>query len=206
MKKIFVFNGIHGSGKTTLVENLALQHPETYVFYPEVGRKLREEVDYNSLESGEDFDREVMRRELERDKLLLAETRIPLVETWHIGNIGYLAARSPQLITEYEATLRKQLGFFDPVAVFVDISWQTFKQRISEKIQPSQVEELIQFYKLIAAKTFDVYRELGISHTLVNNEGRLDEGLLALRRKIESRIQLDAEHNQEIHPRRGKER
>lgn len=95
MKKIFVFNGIHGSGKTTLAENLALQHPGTYVFYPEVGRKLREEVDYNSLESGEDFDREVMRRELERDKLLLAETRIPLVETWHIGNIGYLAARSP---------------------------------------------------------------------------------------------------------------
>jgi adenylate kinase family enzyme len=206
MKKIFVFNGIHGSGKTTLAENLALQHPETYVFYPEVGRKLREEVDYNSLESGEDFDREVMRRELERDKLLLAETRIPLVETWHIGNIGYLAARSPQLITEYDATLRKQLGFFDPVAVFVDISWQTFRQRISEKIQPSQVEELIQFYKLIAAKTFDVYRELGISHTLVNNEGKLDEGLLALRREIESRIQQDAEHNQEIHPHRGKER
>jgi adenylate kinase family enzyme len=206
MKKIFVFNGIHGSGKTTLAENLALQHPETYVFYPEVGRKLREEVDYNSLESGEDFDREVMRRELERDKLLLAETRIPLVETWHIGNIGYLAARSPQLITEYEATLRKQLGFFDPVAVFVDISWQAFRQRISEKIQPSQVEELIQFYKLIAAKTFDVYRELGIVHTLVNNEGKLDEGLLALRREIESRIQHDAEQNQEIHPRRGKER
>lgn len=206
MKKIFVFNGIHGSGKTTLAENLALQHPETYVFYPEVGRKLREEVDYNSLESGEDFDRVVMRRELERDKFLLAETRIPLVETWHIGNIGYLAARSPQLITEYEVTLRKQLGFFDPVAVFVDISWQTFRQRISEKIQPSQVEELIQFYKLIAAKTFDVYRELGIAHTLVNNEGKLDEGLLVLRREIESRIQQDAEHNQEIHPRRGKER
>lgn len=206
MKKIFVFNGIHGSGKTTLAENLALQHPGTYVFYPEVGRKLREEVDYNSLESGEDFDREVMRRELERDKLLLAETRIPLVETWHIGNIGYLAARSPQLITEYEVTLRKQLGFFDPVAVFVDISWQTFRQRISEKIQPSQVEELIQFYKLIAAKTFDVYREIGIAHTLVNNEGKLDEGLLVLRREIESRIQQDAEHNQEIHPRRGKER
>lgn len=206
MKKIFVFNGIHGSGKTTLAENLALQHPETYVFYPEVGRKLREEVDYNSLESGEDFDREVMRRELERDKLLLTETRIPLVETWHIGNIGYLAARSPQLITEYEVTLRKQLEFFDPVAVFVNISWQTFRQRISEKIQPSQVEELIQFYKLIAAKTFDVYREIGIAHTLVNNEGKLDEGLLVLRREIESRIQQDAEHNQEIHPRRGKER
>lgn len=188
MKKIFVFNGIHGSGKTTLVENFALQHPETYVFYPEVGRRLREEVDYNSLESGEDFDREVMRRELERDRLLLAETRIPLVETWHIGNIGYLAARSPRLIAEYEATLKKQLIFFDPVAVFVDISWHTFRQRISENIQPSQVEELVEFYKLIAAKTFDIYRELGITRVLISNEGKLDEGLLALRREIESRI------------------
>lgn len=206
MKKIFVFNGIHGSGKTTLAENLALQHPETYAFYPEIGRKLREEVNYNSLDSGENFDREAMRREIERDKLLLTETRIPLVETWHIGNIGYLAARSPQLITEYEVNLRKQLELFDPTAVFIDISWQTFRQRISENIQPSQVEELVNFYKLIAAKTFDIYRELGITRVLINNEGKLDEGILALRREIESRIQQDFEHNQEIHPRRGKER
>ena len=61
MKKIFVFNGIHGSGKTTLAKNLVLQYPDTYAFYSEIGRKLREEVNYNSLESGEDFDREVMR-------------------------------------------------------------------------------------------------------------------------------------------------
>ena len=80
------------------------------------------------------------------------------------------------------------MEFFDPLAVFVDISWQTFRQRISENIKPSQIEELIEFYKLIAAKTFDVYRELGVAHILVSNEGKLDEGLLALRRKIESRI------------------
>ncbi|GIW63329.1 MAG: hypothetical protein KatS3mg091_131 [Patescibacteria group bacterium] len=206
MKKIIVFNSIHGAGKTTLAKNLALQDPETYIFYPEVGGELRKEVNYNCLESGEDFDREVMRRELARDEFLLAEERIPLIETWHIGNIRYLAARSPELIAQYKDALRRQLVFFDPVAVFVQISWQTFKQRISERIQPSQVEELIQFYKLISTKIFNIYQELGIPYILINNEGKLDKVLLVLRREIQSRIQRDAEYNQEIHPRRDKER
>jgi len=47
-----------------------------------------------------------MRRELERDHDLLREQKIPLVETWHFGNIGYLAARSPELIPIYTTHLR----------------------------------------------------------------------------------------------------
>src|SRR5690606_35883675 len=128
MKKMYVFNGVHGSGKTTIAQRLANLYPEAYAFYPEIGRGLRNEVTYNALNSSEDFDREVLRRELERDEQLLAEPRIPLVETWHIGNIGYLAARSPHLMAGYESILSKRLNIFEPTAIFIDISWETFRR------------------------------------------------------------------------------
>ena len=109
MRKIIVLNGVHGAGKTTLAMQLAQEFPNIYVFYPEIGKQLRDQVSYNSLESGEVFDLEVMRMEMERDKQLMREDRIPLVETWHIGNLGYMAARSPQLIEAYKRDLDKIL-------------------------------------------------------------------------------------------------
>lgn len=186
MKKIFVFNGIHGSGKTTLIKQLMTLYPNKFIFYPEIGRQVRKEVSYNSLESGEGFDREVMRRELKRDALLLTDPRIPLVETWHIGNIGYSAARSPRLIKKYESTLKKQLELFNPSIIFVDISWKIFKTRISEKIRNDQVKDLIKFYKIITAKTHELYRTHKIDFSVIKNEGSLSKNIIALKKLLNS--------------------
>lgn len=201
-KTILVFNGIHGAGKTTLAKNLAERHPSTFIFYPEIGGQLRQEVDYNSLESGEDFDREVMRRELERDEMIILQSpgKIPLIETWHFGNIGYVAVRSPGLISEYIRALKIQLQFFRPIPVFVDISWQVFRSRITERIKPTQVEELINFYRGISDEIRGIYNEFNIDYILIRNDGELNKSIKLLEGEIQNRMrqmQID-EHGREI--------
>jgi len=179
-KKIVVFNGVHGAGKSTLAAALASQD-ERLVFYPEVGRKVREEVTYNALESGEAFDREVMKREMARDLLLMRSAHVPLVETWHMGNIGYVYARTPHLVDEFTEKLRQQLTYFEPVCIFIHIDWDVFRQRITEKIQPHQVEELIAFYQVIRNATFKLYDELGLPYHIIENQGSMAEGMVKVK-------------------------
>ncbi len=184
-KQIFVLNGIHGSGKTSLAQHL-VQNDQRLAYFPEIGRQLREEVEYNCLQSGEEFDLEVMRRELERDAYLISEPRIPLVETWHFGNIGYVAARSQGILDRYTRALVGQLKLFDPVCLFIRIDWETFQSRITERIEPDQVELLIDFYKIVSGKTYELYRDLGIKYLTVENEGTLLEGVARLKEGISS--------------------
>jgi len=201
MKTIYVFNGRHGAGKTTLAKNLAERYPDIFAFYPEIGRQVREEVSYNALQSGMDFDIEVMRRELERDHNLLTETKIPLVETWHIGNIGYLAARSPDLIPEYKTYLIEQLRLFKPRAIFVEISDDVFRSRITERIKSDQVNRLIEFYDIITQTTRHLYRDFNIPFITINNEGLLREVMAKLESWMETQI-----YNSEGIILKGKER
>lgn len=171
-KKIIVFNGVHGAGKSTLVKALAKQNNQ-FVAYPEIGRQVREEVTYNALESGEDFDREVIRRELAQDQHLITVPHVPLVETWHIGNLGYMQARTPHLMDEYTCLLRKQLLTIDPVCIFVHIDWDVFRQRATEKIKPDQMEELVSFFSVIRDTTLELYKQLGLAYFTVENQGDL---------------------------------
>lgn len=184
-KQIFVLNGIHGSGKTVLGQFLA-QNDQRFAYFPEIGWQVRKEVDYNSLESGEKFDLEVMRRELERDKLIISEPKIPLVETWHTGNIGYVAARSPRILDQYTEALVAQLELFDPTCFYIHIDWETFKSRITEKIKPHQVPQLIDFYKIISEKTHEIYQALGIRCLIIENQGTILEAATSLREGIDS--------------------
>lgn len=186
-KQIIVFNGVHGAGKSTMAQALAAQD-DRFVLYPEIGRQIREEVTYNALESGEEFDREVMRREIGRDMLLVQAQKIPLIETWHMGNIGYIEARTPQLTAEYTELLRKQLELFDPICVFVHIEWDLFRKRVTEKIRPSQMEELIAFYQIIKDTTFKLYDQLGLGHYIIENQGDLCDGMVTLQECINKRL------------------
>lgn len=94
MKKIIVFNGVHGAGKSTLAQ-LFVERNQGFAYFPEIGGQLRQEVSYNALQSKEDFDLEVMKRELRRDAQLFTDPKTPVVEIWHIGNMAYALARNP---------------------------------------------------------------------------------------------------------------
>lgn len=168
-KRIIVVNGIHGAGKSSLAEDL-VQHDRRFVFFPEIGRQVRSEVTYNALESGEPFDRVVMTRELARDEILLKETAIPIVETWHIGNIAYLHARTPRLIDEYKEHLQKKLEMFDPFCFFITIDWNVFRLRATEQIRSEEMESLIAFYKIIRDSTLSLYEDFGLSYRRFDNQ------------------------------------
>jgi len=178
-KRIVVFNGVHGAGKSTLSQRLTEQD-NRFLLFPEIGRKVREEVTYNALESGEAFDREVMRREIERDSLLAQSSKIPVIETWHMGNIGYIEARTPQLTQLYTDLLKKQLEVFDPCCIFIHIDWDMFRQRVTEKIKPEQIDELIAFYRIIRDTTFKLYDQLGLRYQIIENQGSVQESMAIL--------------------------
>ena len=105
-----------------------------------------------------------------------------------MGNIGYIEARTPQLTAEYTELLRKQLELFDPICVFVHIEWDLFRKRVTEKIHPSQMEELIAFYQIIKDTTFKLYDQLGLGHHIIENQGDLCDGMVTLKECINERL------------------
>lgn len=189
---------MQGSGKTTLAEFIS-QQDSRYVFYPEIGRKVREEVDYNTLQSGDAFDREVMRREFERDNLIIDEVKIPLIETWHTGNIGYVAARSPQLLNTYVSALINQLKRFDPTCFFIHIDWETFRQRNSRRTDVVEMDQLMDFYKLVSEKTLGLYEAFGIRHFIIENQAPIQEGVAHLTEYLELNEGIEHKKNKEIY-------
>ncbi|MCL5436821.1 MAG: ATP-binding protein [Candidatus Dependentiae bacterium] len=186
-KKVVVFNGVHSAGKSTLAQALA-EHDDRFIFYPEIGRKVREEVTYNALESGEEFDREVIRRELAQDAELIKEPKIPLVETWHIGNLGYMRARTPHLMPEYTRSLERQLDVIEPICLLIEIDWDTFRTRATEKIRPDQMDELIRFFSVIRETTLELYRSLDIRYHAIENRNELGSALAAAQSCIDERL------------------
>jgi nicotinamide riboside kinase len=139
-----VLLGAHGVGKSTLGARLStlLQIP----FHDELGRRMRDEalaqdMRQDAAASQPDFDERLWVRERARD--LLARARTPpaspgprrIVETWHIGNAIYAAARAPQEAARWRSRLHSALLSHDvpvvvqPLAVPLD----TFRVRFSER-------------------------------------------------------------------------
>lgn len=183
MKKILVFNGVHGAGKSTIAR-LFVERDRGFAYFPEIGGQLRREVSYNALQSKEDFDLEVMKREMARDKQLLIDPKIPVIETWHIGNMAYALARNPHLFPNYREGLSKQLLLFDPTAILLDIAWDTFRLRTTEKIASGQVDRLIAFYQEVLENTVKIYGQFDIPYFRVKNEGDLGESIETVGEKL----------------------
>lgn len=176
MRDIIVLNGKHQAGKTTL-GTMLLEKSDKFKFFPEIGGQLRNEVQYNSLSSSEPFDREVMRRELERSQEILQCQKIPVVETWHPGNIAYAEQRSPLMVPEYLRKAEEELGIFKPIPVIVDVTEPTFRSRITEHIRPDEVDILAQFYQGIFQSTVGFYIRHKIQPLFVNGELPVQQSL-----------------------------
>jgi len=187
MKNIIVLNGIHGSGKTTLAEAFAAAN-EGYKFFPEIGGQLRQKVAYNVLERRDDFDLAVMEREIARDQELLRCAETPVVETWHVGNLAYVLARSPRLFDRYKAAFELQRDLFNPLVFLITIDWPTFRRRATEKIRPQQMVELQGFYQHIIDNTRLLYESLGIPFLEVSNNNGVGDALATIRRNVFSQV------------------
>lgn len=183
-KKLIILNGPHGAGKTTIARLLELKFGIPFV--SEVGSKLRREVDYNAMESGVDFDREVMRREILRDHLLSRDRDIGgfIVETWHTGNIAYSSERSPEFLQKYIKEFEKQLQRFSVRHFLLNISDSTFLERATENVQEDKKEQLLCFYKKIAEYTRSLYLRYNLEFDEINNNGDIHHTEEIVSRKV----------------------
>jgi adenylate kinase family enzyme len=170
MKNIVIYNGIHGAGKSTVAKETERAFSGRARYYLELGGKLRSEVDYNCLESGESFDSTLLRLETLRDRDLIAAAELPLVESWHVGNLAYVYQRSPRLIPQFMGAIETMLSSVTPFAFFINISDATFFRRFSERVAPNEVQNLLDFYRRIEEATFGIYEYFGIQNATIQNE------------------------------------
>ena len=131
--------GAHGSGKTTLGQQLArdLEVP----FHAELGREAMERRGPTSatVDAGEDFDAALWAEEEDRDRQARPLRGVRgirrVVETWHIGNAAY-AIRRPGTSTprDWRGALAARLAGHD-VPILVQrfhVDRPTFDRRYSE--------------------------------------------------------------------------
>ncbi len=169
MKPIIVITGVQASGKTTLGKALASEG-EVFEYFPEIGGQLRRAVDFNVLEKRESFDTLVFENELKRDAKLLQCPRIPVVETWHIGNLAYAAVRNRHIYDHYLDAVSSSFKHFRPVVFIVNTDWQNFLQRATEKISQKEIEPFLLFYNDVLFNLFNVCSLLGVKpFTIFNN-------------------------------------
>jgi nicotinamide riboside kinase len=149
-KNILVFIGPHGAGKTTLAQLVAKKLG--WRFDHEIGRMLREkalEKDSNdhALASQEEFDKKVIRSEILRDRKNVFPR---IVETWHPGNFAYAKLRSPDVVKNFERTIKKHIYnlrsqvLMQPLRIFKS----TALRRLSEP-GPDPVQ-LVDFFHRVA--------------------------------------------------------
>ncbi len=165
--------GIHTSGKTTVGERL---HLLGIPYYLEIGNELIKTVDFSSPKAVEWLDREIMRREIERDDLLLSqEEQVAVVETWHIGNIAYAQIRNPLIADEYKALLKKQFSKYTPLFFFLDISNETFKERANRLVPLGIKEDVFVFYENIKRNILSLFDEFNIRYHPIDANQEIDK-------------------------------
>lgn len=154
MKKIVVIVGIHGSGKTTLGRKM---EKEGFPFFAEIGAELRKNSDCNVSQKQENFDKCVMKLELERDKKIKLLDSVPVIESWHIGNIAFAEARnSSNVVKQYKRKLFERLEIFYPYIINLKIGKETFINRVNEKlISPNEAWLFYQKQEYFTNKIID---------------------------------------------------
>lgn len=167
--------GIHTSGKTTIGQKLdSLGVP----YYPEIGNRLIQTVDFSVPGAAEWLDREIMKTELARDNELIANSvKAAVIETWHIGNIAYAKLRTPSVAQEYSSKLRVQFLRCNPMFFFLDISEETFRKRANKPVPIGVEEDIFVFYKNIKQNILSLLDEHNIYYHLIDANQEVEEVL-----------------------------
>lgn len=154
--------GVHGAGKSTLGRFL---DPKRFSYEPEIGSVLRRLTDRSVSATQPEFDRQVMSMEFDRDARRISNSRIPVIETWHLGNLAFAENRgSSQVSRDYRARLGGELSKYSAHVIELNITDEEFLARNSES--SISTRESLEFYRGIESRTHELMREYESSHRL----------------------------------------
>ncbi len=164
VKPIVVVCGIPGSGKSTVGSALTTALPMRSKFWPEIGREAHERTPGVPWNRSISFDRSVMREELQRDPVLQASRSLPVVETWHPGNLAIVAVRCPSLLPSYARAFERTLRSIVPFVVLLDLAPSVARKRAGY----APMAEALMFLREVRASLRWVVREFDLRSTTIS--------------------------------------
>jgi len=163
--EVFFVCGAHASGKTSIVHRLADEGVFDFVG-SEIGKDLFYERQLSTQDQTARFEEEIMQLELLRDASLVnARHRRVALETWHPGNLAYVAVRNPQA---YEAMV--SLALSSPLLSCSRGTWLRIKKntiRERTKTFAQNAEWAADFYEKIDGEIGNALDRLGIRQRTV---------------------------------------
>ena len=186
VKAIFLC-GPHTSGKTSILKRLKEEHFFQRIEL-EIGKELYYQRKFSTERQGEDFEREVTRLELERDRKITEVDHFVGIETWHPGNLAYAMVRNPHMVDELAERMKKSPLIDSIMGIYLDIPREIIFQRT--KTFQADREWAADFYSKINGYLPQCIEKIGLSDRTIHLRatGTFEEVLMEVKTKISEAI------------------
>ena len=181
--KTVFFCGPHTCGKTTILRTLKNEG-----FFQEIGSEIGKDIYYVRKivtgEQGEDFEWEVTNLELERDKNFLNISGLVGIETWHPGNLAYVAVRNPNIINDLANAMKTSPLINSAIGIYLDISPDVIYERTKTFINKKEWAK--NFYSEINKHLPMCFEKLKNKKKIIkiNAEGNLEDIIKEIKMQI----------------------
>ncbi|MBQ2616596.1 MAG: hypothetical protein IJF90_07030 [Synergistaceae bacterium] len=165
--------GPHASGKTSILQALERDNVITGCGY-EIGKEIFYRDNGKPDARDEDFEVALTRMELERDMKFRNMPGVSVSETWHPGNLAYVAVRNPKSFKRLSAIMR--------TSPLIETAWGikllTTPEQMHERTKTFSDNKAwaVDFHSRVGEKIDDCLYELGLmARTVsVDTSGGLD--------------------------------
>jgi hypothetical protein len=177
--------GPHAAGKTSVLTALHTARVLTFVG-PEIGKQLFSERRLDTAAQPAEFEIEVTRNELARDRRLADMNGVIAVETWHPGNLAYAAVRNPACVPVVSRIARRS-----PLLARAGGVWLRIPPvRVAERtpLFGDRAKWAADFYARVDANIGSALESLGLMGRTVRIDAQapLDEVVARVKAAIES--------------------
>ena len=151
--------GPHASGKTSILRALERDNIITGCGY-EIGKEIFYRDKGIPDKRDEAFEVELTKMELERDMYFANLPGVSMSETWHPGNLAYVAVRNPKSFRRLSALMR--------TSPLIDTAWGikllTTPEQMHERTKTfsDNKEWAVDFHSRVGEKIDDCLYELGL--------------------------------------------
>ena len=157
--------GAHCAGKTTTLKMLA-QEGVLDGQEPELGKELFYKRRFKTEKAGAEFELELTRLELERDAELCKLDGLIGIETWHVGNLAYVAVRNPSMQTQLVELMKTSPLLDDIRGIWLRVSRENIFAR-TQTFKENR-EWAADFYTKIESSMEECIRRLGLEDRVVS--------------------------------------